>query len=404
MSAIAIKRAGMLLLGVLLVTAACTADRVSIDGTAVATQGMTEEPAEPTEPAVTPTDEPTDAPTATDEPTPTEAATDTAEPTPTEDAPDAEAGITAEDQPLGVDATVTVASVSAPEPGWVVIHADEDGEPGEILGFQPVDAGESTDVRVELDPTRLTGTLHAMLHVDAGEEGEFEFPGEDEPVTGEQGAIVMQPFDLTGNALGVEEQAPDETNAVNVPLVLAEQAGWLVIHADEDGEPGPVIGFAAVEEGLNTDVQVEIDVAQATRTVYAMLHVDTGVEGEFEFPDEDPPAEGAEGSPIVQPFTLTSISAAPGDSGGTASVSIQSISFLPGEITIPPGTTVTWSNDVSVLHTVTADDGTFDSGTMDQGAIFSWTFDEPGEYLYYCRFHGGPDGTGMSGIVIVEEG
>ncbi|HQA69957.1 MAG TPA: hypothetical protein PK801_16645, partial [Aggregatilineales bacterium] len=182
---------------------------------------------------------------------------------------------------------------------------DVDGEPGEILGFAPVEAGETTNVRVELDPTRLTQTLHAMLHVDAGEEGEFEFPGADEPVTDAQGAIVMQPFNLTGNAIGVEEQAA--ANTVNVPLVLAEQAGWIVIHADEDGAPGPVIGFTPVEEGLNIDVPVEIDVAQATPTVYAMLHVETGTPGEFEFPDADPPAQGAGGSLIVQPFTLTNL-------------------------------------------------------------------------------------------------
>ena len=66
------------------------------------------------------------------------------------------------------------------------------------------------------------------------------------------------------------------------------------------------------------------------------------------------------------------------------------------------GTTVVWVNKDRAEHTVTADDGSFDSG--DQGAeqVYQHTFDKPGTYHYYCRYHGDKGGIGMAGIIIVE--
>jgi plastocyanin len=72
-------------------------------------------------------------------------------------------------------------------------------------------------------------------------------------------------------------------------------------------------------------------------------------------------------------------------------VSIQDFSFDPGQITVPPGTTVTWTNEGPSPHTTTADDGSWDSGELQQGEDFSFTFDEPGTYTYHCSIH--PDMT-----------
>src|SRR5215208_8104454 len=68
-------------------------------------------------------------------------------------------------------------------------------------------------------------------------------------------------------------------------------------------------------------------------------------------------------------------------------VSIQDFSFNPGQITVAPGTTVTWTNEGPSPHTTTADDGSWDSGTMQQGDDFSFTFDKPGTYTYHCSIH-----------------
>lgn len=68
-------------------------------------------------------------------------------------------------------------------------------------------------------------------------------------------------------------------------------------------------------------------------------------------------------------------------------VSIFNYLFLPETRTIPAGTTVTWHNDDEVFHTVTAVDGAFDSGTMESGARFRFTFETPGVYEYSCTIH-----------------
>ena len=90
--------------------------------------------------------------------------------------------------------TVTVASVGSVGPGWIVIHADNNGAPGAILGETAVSDGVNTNVVVKIDTSKATMTLWAMLHTDAGTIGTFEFPGgPDVPVT-QNGSIVQQSF------------------------------------------------------------------------------------------------------------------------------------------------------------------------------------------------------------------
>ncbi|MGH2661199.1 MAG: PLDc N-terminal domain-containing protein [Actinomycetota bacterium] len=75
--------------------------------------------------------------------------------------------------------------------------------------------------------------------------------------------------------------------------------------------------------------------------------------------------------------------------------------FDPAGPKIAVGTTVTFVNEGNNPHTVTADDGSFDSGNLDPGDSFTATFDEPGRQPYACRYHGAPGGFGMSGTVLV---
>jgi plastocyanin len=78
------------------------------------------------------------------------------------------------------------------------------------------------------------------------------------------------------------------------------------------------------------------------------------------------------------------------------SVNIQNFAFDPPNITVAPGTTVTWVNNDSAPHTVTATDpaGAFDSGTLQPGQSFSFTFTQPGTtYAYYCAIHPSMRGT-----------
>jgi plastocyanin len=84
-------------------------------------------------------------------------------------------------------------------------------------------------------------------------------------------------------------------------------------------------------------------------------------------------------------------------------VNIVDSSFTHSTITVPVGTTVIWTHNGQYPHTVTLDDGSFDSDSLSSGDTYIYTFDQAGTYTYYCKFHGGPGGVGMSGTIIVTE-
>jgi len=99
---------------------------------------------------------------------------------------------------------------------------------------------------------------------------------------------------------------------------------------------------------------------------------------------------------------LVTLPAATLGQAGDATVAAQNFAFAPGEIHIAPGGSVVWTNGDPQQHTVTADDGSFDSGGLNANGALSSTFTDPGRYAYYCTFHGGPGGSGMAGVIIVD--
>jgi plastocyanin len=81
-----------------------------------------------------------------------------------------------------------------------------------------------------------------------------------------------------------------------------------------------------------------------------------------------------------------------------AEVVIDNFSFLPKEITVPVGTTVTWTNHDDVPHVVaSADDQFKKSGALDTDESFSHTFTTAGNYTYFCSIH-----PHMTGKIIVK--
>jgi predicted lipoprotein with Yx(FWY)xxD motif len=128
---------------------------------------------------------------------------------------------------------------------------------------------------------------------------------EQAPPTATGEVIVEVSEEVVTNAVSVEDQALGEGNTVTIASAVADTDGWIVIHAQADGSPGPVLGHAPVSAGENNDISVEIDPAGATETLYAMLHIDDGVAGEYEFPGPDGPALDAGGNVVTPPFTLT---------------------------------------------------------------------------------------------------
>lgn len=133
--------------------------------------------------------------------------------------------VTVSDQPL-VDGKVTIEKVVSNGPGWLVVHADNNGAPGPVLGHTAVADGENTNVVVELAAEGRTETLYAMLHTDAGTVGTYEFPGPDTPVSVD-GAVVTPAFQVTGE----QAMALPETGGVVTPWtsILLLALGGLIL-------------------------------------------------------------------------------------------------------------------------------------------------------------------------------
>ncbi|HRW48758.1 MAG TPA: fasciclin domain-containing protein, partial [Caldilinea sp.] len=94
-------------------------------------------------------------------------------------------------------------------------------------------------------------------------------------------------------------------NTVNVTRLTSSGPGWVVIHADADGAPGPVIGYTAVSGGIAANIKVEVDPAGLTDTLFAMLHEDAGEVGTYEFPDGPDVPVSVRDKVVVKPFLVT---------------------------------------------------------------------------------------------------
>jgi len=80
-----------------------------------------------------------------------------------------------------------------------------------------------------------------------------------------------------------------------------------------------------------------------------------------------------------------------------ASVKIGNFVFTPQNLTVKTGTTVTWTNEDDIPHTVTSSAGAFRSKPLDTDQTFSFTFTTPGSYKYFCALH-----PHMTGTIVVE--
>ena len=237
-----------------------------------------------------------------------------------------------EDQEI-TDGTVKVSRVVSEVPGWVAVYDDHGGALGYAIGWAAVQAGETLDVIIPVDPNHLKEQMYVKLHIDAGEVDIPELPSDDLPDGADvavtvDGQEVLVPFrHVIAGAAEAQETAPAEGEGTGEPAateiagmdhgqvvvtpgsgpsiqvsdqnvqdgfvevdeVFSVGAGWVVIYTDDGGEPGEKIGLVAVSNGQNQNVLVQIDTAKATPQLQAILHLDTGQLGVFEFPAADPP-------------------------------------------------------------------------------------------------------------------
>jgi len=104
----------------------------------------------------------------------------------------------------------------------------------------------------------------------------------------------------------------------------------------------------------------------------------------------------------VMVLTLLLSAGSPGSSAktpqpATAEVKVDNFSFGPTTLTVAAGTTVTWTNQDDIPHTVVSTDKVFKSKVLDTDEKFSYTFAKAGTYPYFCSIH-----PKMTGTVVVQ--
>jgi plastocyanin len=92
-----------------------------------------------------------------------------------------------------------------------------------------------------------------------------------------------------------------------------------------------------------------------------------------------PAVPSGSGTPAAAP--------APAQVAGSTTVVMADNRFQPATLHVAVGTTVSWPNNGANIHTISAMDGSFESGSIVAGGSFSYTFSAVGQYLYVCRQH-----------------
>ena len=103
---------------------------------------------------------------------------------------------------------------------------------------------------------------------------------------------------------------------------------------------------------------------------------------------------------VAVAWVTLAASDAPGGPGGSTTASagghtvvIQNFQYTPGRVVVTAGTPIMVSNADGTVHTLTADNGSFDTGDLAGGGHGSVTIAAPGRYAYHCAIHNSMTGT-----------
>ncbi|MBN2113144.1 MAG: hypothetical protein JW785_03350 [Acidimicrobiia bacterium] len=219
-------------------------------------------------------------------------------------------------------AAVVVAEVSLPGPGFVALHADEDGVPGAILGASAVlDEGTTEEVAITLDrPLETTQQMFAVAYVDRDRDGVAGLTSPDSLDDVAQGpdggparaAAVVTLVRLSPAEVEVEDQEGDGT-VVTVASVTLPSAGFLELRADEGGSPGRVLLVSGLlPAGTSTGIDFALDPAlDADAAFWVRLRIDFDGGGELD--DDDPIAMTEGGRRAQASFAFTFVEDEDGD-------------------------------------------------------------------------------------------
>ena len=101
---------------------------------------------------------------------------------------------------------------------------------------------------------------------------------------------------VTGTLDAADQTSDGKTITVST-VNITGSSGFIAIHADNAGQPGAVVGHAAIPEGDSSAVVITLDAPVTTGSFWPMLHTDAGTIGTYEFPGPDGPVKS--GADIV---------------------------------------------------------------------------------------------------------
>lgn len=130
--------------------------------------------------------------------------------------------ISVSNQSLGADNQLIINTASIGDNGWIVIHNQENEQPGAVIGYTSLLKGSASKIKITVDKTNLTPYLIAELHYDRGEIGAFEFPGNDGPVIKDQ-QVIMKEFSISNLAEITKDSPQTPAGARKEFIITAKQ-------------------------------------------------------------------------------------------------------------------------------------------------------------------------------------
>lgn len=208
---------------------------------------------------------------------------------------------------VSANGTLVVEQAFLSQPAYLVVRADDGGQPGRVLGYRPLSQGLYTGVTVRIDESAwqdlpANTTVWTVLHADDGD-GEFD-PSEDELLSwvgqpaGERVAVGKRSgagYVVTGSGL------TDTAGELSLERVALPTAGHVVVHERTNGSLGRVRGSRSLAAGTHSDVGVPVDLAGNQSDwppLSIVIHADDG-DGEF---DGDEPVVRVAGAPVASEF------------------------------------------------------------------------------------------------------
>lgn len=208
------------------------------------------------------------------------------------------------DAQLSDDGTVVVENLFLQQGGYLALHADDDGSPGQVLGHKRLDSGFRSAIPITIDEQFWQEndekmTIWATLHDDDGD-GEFE-PNSDDGIFQSFGSFAGTDFTVgkheAGKTYVVAASASGARQETDGPEVTVENVslaefGYVVIHeVEQDYSAGDPVGYTSLDAGTHENVTVELNESfyeslDEQFRLYAMVHMDDG-DGEFD-PETDP--------------------------------------------------------------------------------------------------------------------